>query len=149
MLSQNDELMLKREALNIRKNILRMIKAGKAGHIGGALSIAEILTVLYYKVMRIDPKNPKWEKRDRLVLSAGHKCLALYAVLAQKGFFDETILDTYGKLNSKLPGHPDMYKLPGIETNTGALGHGLAIAGGMAMGLRTVSYTHLTLPTKA
>ncbi len=136
MLSQNDELMLKREALNIRKNILRMIKAGKAGHIGGALSIAEILTVLYYKVMRIDPKNPKWEKRDRLVLSAGHKCLALYAVLAQKGFFDETILDTYGKLNSKLPGHPDMYKLPGIETNTGALGHGLAIAGGMAMGLR-------------
>lgn len=136
MLSRNDELMLMREALKIRKNILRMIKAGKAGHIGGALSIAEILAVLYYKVMRVDPKNPKWEKRDRLVLSAGHKCLALYAVLAQKGFFDESILDTYGKLNSKLPGHPDMYKLPGIETNTGALGHGLSIAGGMAMGLR-------------
>jgi transketolase len=86
--------------------------------------------------MRVDPQNPKWEDRDRLVLSAGHKCLGLYAALAEKGYFDKAILDTYGHLKSRLPGHPDMHKLPGVETNTGALGHGLSIAGGMAMGLR-------------
>jgi transketolase len=136
MLSQQEEIKLKRTALHVRKNVLRQIKAGKMGHVGGALSIAEILTVLYFKVMRVDPKNPGWQERDRFVLSAGHKCLALYAVLAQRGFFDETILDTYGSLGSKLPGHPDMHKLPGVESNTGALGHGLSIAGGMAMGLR-------------
>jgi transketolase len=136
MLPQQEEIRLKRIALHVRKNVLRQIKAGKMGHVGGALSIAEILTVLYFKVMRVDPKNPGWKERDRFVLSAGHKCLALYSVLAQRGFFDETILDTYGSLGSKLPGHPDMHKLPGVESNTGALGHGLSIAGGMAMGLR-------------
>jgi len=135
-LTNEEEKHLKRVALNIRKNVLRMIKAGKAGHVGGALSSADIMAVLYFKVLRVDPENPKWPKRDRFVLSAGHKCLALYATLAEKGFFDKSILDTYGALNSKLPGHPDMYKLPGVETNTGALGHGLSIAGGMAMGLR-------------
>jgi transketolase len=86
--------------------------------------------------MRVDPKNPAWRERDRFVLSAGHKCLALYAALAEKGFFDAGVLDTYGALGSKLPGHPDMHKLPGVETNTGALGHGLSIAGGMALGLK-------------
>ena len=127
---------LQKTALNVRKKILRMIKAGKSGHVGGALSAADILAALYFQVMRVDPENPLWRERDRFVLSAGHKCLALYAALAEKGFFDEQILDTYGALESKLPGHPDMYKLPGVETNTGALGHGLSIAGGMAMGLR-------------
>ncbi len=122
--------------LQVRKNILREIKAGKMGHIGGALSIAEIITVLYFKIMNIDPKKPKMCDRDRFVLSAGHKCLALYAVLAERGFFDHSVLDTYGSLGSKLPGHPDMHKLPGVESNTGALGHGLSIAGGMAMGLK-------------
>lgn len=136
MLSHQEETDLQHIALNVRKNVLRQIKAGKMGHVGGALSIAEILTALYFKVMRVDPKNPGWQGRDRFVLSAGHKCLALYAVLAQRGFFDETVLDTYGSLGSKLPGHPDMHKLPGVESNTGALGHGLSIAGGMAMGLR-------------
>jgi transketolase len=136
LLSFEEELILQRKALDIRKGIVRQIKAGKAGHAGGALSIAEILSCLYYKIMRIDPANSAWRERDRFVLSAGHKCLALYAVLAQKGFFDESLLDTYGALSSKLPGHPDMHKLPGIETNTGALGHGLSIAGGMALGLR-------------
>lgn len=135
-LSEDEERELKRKALAVRKNVLRMIKAGKSGHVGGALSSADILTALYFKVMRVDPKNPGWRERDRLVLSAGHKCLALYAVLAEKGFFDKSILDTYGSLGSKLPGHPDMHKLPGVETNTGALGHGLSIAGGMALGLR-------------
>jgi transketolase len=131
-----DELFLKRMALRIRKGVIRQIKAGKAGHVGGALSIAEILSCLYFRIMRVEPKNPGWRERDRFVLSAGHKCLALYAALAERGFFDLGVLDTYGSLGSKLPGHPDMHKLPGIETNTGALGHGLSIAGGMAIGLK-------------
>jgi transketolase len=124
---------LERKALHIRKNVLRLIKAGKMGHVGGAMSVVEILVALYFKIMRVDPDNPKWSDRDRLILSAGHKCLALYATLAERGFFDQTVLDTHGQLHSKLPGHPDMQKLPGIEANTGALGHGLAIAGGIAM----------------
>lgn len=136
VLKETEENMLKKTALAVRRNVLRMIKAGQSGHVGGALSVADILTALYFKVMRVDPGNPGWPERDRLVLSAGHKCLALYAVLAEKGFFDHSVLDTYGALGSKLPGHPDMHKLPGVETNTGALGHGLSIAVGMALGLR-------------
>jgi transketolase len=135
-LSYDEEKKLKRVAIQIRKNVLRMIQAGGAGHIGGALSCADILTALYFKVMRVDPKNPKWPERDRFVLSAGHKCLALYGTLAEKGFFESSLLDTYGAMGTSLGGHPDMHKLPGIETNTGALGHGLSIAGGMALGLR-------------
>lgn len=127
---------LSRIAVNIRRNILRMIRAGRSGHIGGAYSSVEILTGLYFKIMRVDPENPTWTGRDRFVLSAGHKCLALYGALAEKGFFDPSLLDTYGALGTALGGHPDMHKLPGIETNTGALGHGLSIAGGMAMGLK-------------
>jgi len=135
-LTRNEELELKRRAVDIRRNILRMIRASHAGHVGGAMSIVEILTALYYRCMRVDPKNPEWPERDRFVLSAGHKCLALYAVLAEKGFFGKDVLDTYGALKSKLPGHPNMFYAPGIETNTGALGHGLSIAGGMALGLK-------------
>jgi transketolase len=135
-MDRKELLELQRAALRIRRNIIRMIKAGKTGHVGGALSSAEILTSLYFKLMRVDPKNPSWTGRDRFVLSAGHKCLVLYAALAERGFFSKDILDTYGALDSKLPGHPNMHKLPGVETNTGALGHGLAIAGGMALGLR-------------
>ena len=136
MLTPQEETRLKQIAVKVRQNVIRQIKAGRMGHIGGALSIADIVTALYFKIMRIDPKNPHWDRRDRFVLSAGHKCLALYAVLAERGFFDKTVLDTYGSLGSKLPGHPDMHKLPGVESNTGALGHGLSIAGGMALGLR-------------
>lgn len=127
---------LEKTALKIRRNILRLIRAGEAGHVGGALSSAEIVTALYFNLMKVDPANPKWPQRDRFVLSAGHKCLVLYAALAERGFFDESVLDTYGALDSTIPGHPNMHKLPGVETNTGALGHGLSIAGGMALGLR-------------
>jgi transketolase len=129
-------LKLQFTALNIRRNILRLIRAGEAGHVGGALSSVEIVTALYFYLMNIDPGKPKWIQRDRFVLSAGHKCLVLYAALAERGFFDLSVLDTYGSLDSPIPGHPNMHKLPGIETNTGALGHGLSIAGGMALGLR-------------
>jgi len=134
-LNIQEKIELERIAVKNRKNILRLMRAGRIGHIGGALSAIDIMTALYFKIMRVDPQNPDWPQRDRFVLSAGHKCLALYATLAEKGFFDSAILDTYGALGSKLGGHPDMHKVPGVETNTGALGHGLSIAGGMAMGL--------------
>jgi transketolase len=135
-LNRDEITVLEKIAVQNRKNILRLMRAGRMGHIGGALSCIDIMTALYFKVMRIDPQKPDWPQRDRFVLSAGHKCLALYATLAEKGFFSHTILDTYGALGSKLGGHPDMHKVPGVETNTGALGHGLSIAGGMAMGLK-------------
>jgi transketolase len=135
-LNKDAKTKLEKIAVQIRRNVLRLMKAGRMGHIGGALSSVDILTALYFKVMRVDPQNPNWLQRDRFVLSAGHKCLALYATLAEKGFFNHAILDTYGALCSRLGGHPDMYKVPGVETNTGALGHGLSIAGGMAMGLK-------------
>jgi transketolase len=135
-LTTQEEMDVKRTALNIRRKILQMIQAGGEGHVGGAMSSVEILTALFFKLMRVDPENPKWTERDRFVLSAGHKCLVLYATLAEKGFFDESILDTYGQLQSRIPGHPDMHKLPGVETNTGALGHGLSIGVGMALGLK-------------
>ena len=135
-LSNEEEIKLKRTAVEIRKHVLRMIKAGGAGHIGGALSCTDMLTALYFKILRVDPQNPTWPERDRFVLSAGHKCLALYGTLAERGFFDTAVLDTYGALCTKLGGHPDMHKLPGVESNTGALGHGLSIAGGMALGLK-------------
>ena len=135
-ITAEEEMHLKRMALQIRKGVIRQIRAGIMGHVGGALSIAEILSCLYFKLMKVDPGDPSRRERDRFVLSAGHKCLALYAALAEKGFFDAAVLDTYGSLGSKLPGHPDMHKLPGIESNTGALGHGLSIAGGMALGLK-------------
>lgn len=135
-MGRREILDLEFKALSIRRNILRLIRAGEAGHAGGALSSAEILTALYFNLMKVDPGNPGWPMRDRFVLSAGHKCLVLYATLAEKGFFDKSVLDTYGALDSRIPGHPNMHKLPGVETNTGALGHGLSIAGGMALGLR-------------
>ena len=135
-LNPEEKAKLEAAALGIRKDIVRMIRAGGAGHMGGAMSCADILAALYFSILRIDPAKPEWPDRDRMVLSAGHKCMALYAALRQRGYFDEALLDTYGSLGSRLPGHPVMQKLPGVEANTGALGHGLSIAGGMAMGLK-------------
>lgn len=123
-------------AAQARLNVLRMIQAGKSGHMGGALSCIDVVTALYFEVMNIDPSNPKDPDRDRFILSAGHKAMAQYAVLAEKGFFDYKVLDTYGQLDTPLPGHPNMHELSGVEANTGALGHGLSIAVGMALGLK-------------
>ena len=123
-------------AAKCRKNILRMLKASGHGHIGGAFSSMEIVSALYFYQMKVDPNHPKDPNRDRFLLSAGHKCMVQYAVLAEKGFFKKEVLDTYGQFQTLIPGHPDMHKLPGIEANTGALGHGLAIAVGMAKGLK-------------
>ncbi len=136
-LTDAEELELKKIAVQLRKNVLDIIKSGSAGHIGGALSSTELMTALYYKVLKnIDPANPKREDRDRFLMSAGHKCLIVYSALAEKGFFSKDLFNTYFKLKSKLPGHPDMHKLPGIESNTGSLGHGLPIAVGMSIGLK-------------
>jgi transketolase len=127
---------LRHKAARCRRKIVRMVRSSGCGHLGGALSCMDVISALYFHAMNYDPKNPKLRERDRFVLSAGHKCMAQYAVLAEAGYFDESVLDTYGKLNTKIPGHPDMYKLPGVEANTGALGHGLSISVGMALGLR-------------
>lgn len=123
---------LKKKAIEIRKSLLTMIYEARTGHTGGSLSNTDILTVLYYKIMNIDPNNPNWEERDRYVQSKGHSVESLWAILADKGFFPKEELKTFSKFNSRLIGHPNN-KVPGIEMNTGSLGHGLPISVGMAL----------------
>jgi len=123
---------LKIKAEKIRKKVLEIIYNAKSGHTGGSLSAVDILTVLYFKVLNIDPENPKMPGRDRFILSKGHSVEACYCVLAERGFFPKDWLDTYGKFKSPLAGHP-VNSVPGIEVNTGALGHGLSIGTGMAI----------------
>jgi transketolase len=123
---------LKRKAAEIRMELLTMIYEARTGHTGGSLSSTDILTVLYYKVMNIDPSNPKWADRDRYIQSKGHSVEALWTILADKGFFPKEELKTFSQLGSRLIGHPNN-KVPGIEMNTGALGHGLPISVGMAL----------------
>lgn len=120
-------------AKELRKDIIEMIYRAKSGHPGGSLSIADIMAVLYWKEMNIDPSNPKWEKRDRFVLSKGHAAPALYATLIEKGFAGKDLIPTLRKWHSPLQGHPDMKKLPGVEMSTGSLGQGLSAANGMAL----------------
>ena len=122
-----------RIANDMRINILKMVTEAKSGHPGGSLSAADIMTVLYFGVMNIDPSNLMWPDRDRLVLCKGHAAPVLYAALAQRGFFPMEELMTLRKVNSNLQGHPDMRKTPGVEASTGSLGQGLSIACGMAM----------------
>jgi transketolase len=117
---------------NIRKKLIMMHYRSKASHIGSALSIVDILVVLYFKVLNIDPNYPEWKERDRFILSKGHAASALYCVLAEKGFFEEKLLDGYCINGGKLSEHPDKISLPGIEASTGSLGHGLPIGVGMA-----------------
>lgn len=117
----------------IRKDIVSMICKAKSGHPGGSLSAVEILTALYFDQMNIDPTNPKMEDRDRFVLSKGHAAPALYATLAERGYFDKEELNSLRKLGSMLQGHPDMKKIPGVEMSTGSLGQGFSVACGMAM----------------
>jgi transketolase len=123
---------LQLQAEEIRSKVVEIVYASKGGHIGGSLSSVDIETALYFHIMNIDPKNPNMENRDRFILSKGHSVEALYSVLAARGFIDQSLLDTYGHFNSKLAGHPTK-KTPGIELNSGALGHGLSVGIGMAM----------------
>ncbi|ADO83264.1 transketolase [Ilyobacter polytropus] len=128
-----DIKLLKEKSTQVRKDIVQMICKSKSGHPGGSLSAADIVTTLYFSEMNVDPKNPKMEGRDRFVLSKGHAAPVLYAVLAEKGYFDRELLGTLRQYGSILQGHPDMKKVPGIEISTGSLGQGLSVANGMAL----------------
>jgi transketolase len=121
------------KAKAIRRHIIEMVHAAQSGHPGGSLSAAEILTCLYFNVMRIDPQNPKWEDRDRFVLCKGHAAPVLYATLAERGFIPVAELVSLRQINSRLQGHPDMKGIPGVDMSTGSLGQGLSVANGMAL----------------
>lgn len=124
---------LKQKANEIRKDIIEEVYNAKSGHPGGSLSIADIMAVLYFNELKIDEKNPRCEDRDRVVLSKGHCSPALYAVLAERGFFSKEDLKSFRKLESNLQGHPDLNKVPGVDMTSGSLGQGLSVANGMAI----------------
>ena len=124
---------LKKTAAQIRLGILEGVHAASSGHPGGSLSIAEIITYLYFEEMNVDPANPNWSERDRLVLSKGHTAPALYAALAEKGFFSRDAIKTLRQADSFLQGHPDMKGTPGVDMSTGSLGLGFSSACGMAL----------------
>ena len=132
-----DTAALQAKATDIRKDILTMITEAGSGHPGGSLSCTDILTALYFGgVLEHDPRNPQWEGRDRFILAKGHAAPALYAVLAQAGYFPREELATLRKLGSRLQGHPDSNQVPGVEVSTGSLGQGLSVAAGAAAGLK-------------
>ena len=124
---------IQEKAKEIRKDIITEVYYAKSGHPGGSLSIADIMAVLYFDELRINEKDPKWEDRDRLILSKGHCSPALYAALAERGFFKKEELKTFRKLGSKLQGHPDLNKVPGVDMTSGSLGQGLSVANGIAI----------------
>jgi transketolase len=132
-LAKVDYEMLKKNATEIRKGIIKAIHAAGSGHPGGSLSAADILTTLYFYKMKVDPENPKWEERDRFVLSKGHAAPVLYATLAEKGFFPKEELLKLRHMGAMLQGHPDMKGTPGIEMSTGSLGQGFSCSVGMAL----------------
>ena len=129
-----NKLELQKTANEIRKGIVSGVHAAKAGHPGGSLSAADLFTYLYFQEMNIDPKDPKMADRDRLVLSKGHAAPALYAALAERGFFPVEELKTLRKIGSYLQGHPNMNTVPGVDMSTGSLGQGISAACGMALG---------------
>lgn len=124
---------LEKKAIEIRKGIINQVYHAKSGHPGGSLSIADVLTVLYFNEMKINPENPSWEERDRLILSKGHCAPALYSCLANRGFFPVEDLKGFRNINSYLQGHPDKNKVPGVDMTSGSLGQGLSIANGIAI----------------
>jgi transketolase len=121
---------------HLRRLIVRGLEGGGRGHIGSSMSLVEILRVLYDDVLRYRPQDPKWDGRDRFILSKGHGCLAQYVMLADKGFIPVETLDTFCRRDSILGGHPEHGKIPGVEASTGALGHGLSVGLGMALAAR-------------
>ena len=130
---ENEIAKLSECAKKIRRGIIEEVYSNQSGHPGGSLSIADILAVLYFKEMNINPKETQWEERDRLVLSKGHCAPALYAALANRGFFDVEELKTFRNINGRLQGHPDKKHIPGVDMSTGSLGQGLSSANGMAI----------------
>lgn len=135
-LSPTDIFKLEKKANEIRQSIIEMLVAAGSGHTAGPLDMADVFTLLYFSVMRHDPKNPQWEERDKLVLSAGHICPVLYATLAHAGYLPIEELLTLRKFGSRLQGHPHRESLPGLETSSGPLGSGLSQAVGMAIAER-------------
>ena len=131
MLLSGDEL--REKAKELRKMLLTMIYKAQSGHPGGSLSATDIVASLYFHTLRVDPKNPKWEDRDRFVLSKGHVCPVLYSALIMRGIISEDTIGTLRKQGSILQGHPDMKRCPGIEISTGSLGQGISCAVGMAI----------------
>lgn len=123
---------LEKIANELRCDVIKMIYIAKSGHPGGSLSAADIVTALYFKIMKVDPTNPSWPDRDRFILSKGHACPIWYAALSKKGYFDREILWKLRKINHPLQGHPDMNKTVGVDMTTGSLGHGLSLGCGMA-----------------
>lgn len=136
-MNKSEKTVLAETANRVRIGILDGVFNAGCGHPGGSLSIAELLTYLYFKEMKIDPENPKWEDRDRFVLSKGHTAPALYATLALRGFFPVEELKTLRKIDSRLQGHPDMKGIPGVDMSTGSLGLGFSCACGMALSAKT------------
>ncbi len=130
------------KAKSLRLKTLDMICKREAGHPGGTLSAAEIITALYFCKLRVDPKNPNWECRDRFILSKGHASAALYYALAKRGYFPESDLESWGDIDCHLQGHPDRNKTSGVDCNTGTLGHGISIAVGLLLSarLRCIDY---------
>lgn len=124
---------LKKIAADVRLDIVEEVFNASSGHPGGSLSIADIITYLYFTEMKVDPKNPDWDDRDRFVLSKGHTCPALYAALAEKGFFPKEDLKTFRHIDSYLQGHPDKKHIPGVDMSSGSLGQGISAACGMAL----------------
>jgi transketolase len=133
---QPDTAELAHIAAQVRADCIRSVYHAKGGHIGGPLSCTDILVALYFHVMNIRPEEPRWEDRDRFILSKGHSSIALYATMAACGYFPREELDTFDAINSRLQGHPDMTRLPGLDMSTGSLGQGLSPGIGMGLGAR-------------
>jgi transketolase len=133
---------LDERSLYLRRQVVKIFEHSRRGHLGATYSLIEILRVLYDDILRYDSSRPKWEKRDRCILSKGHGCLALYVILADRGFYPETDLWKFCKADGILGGHPDAHKIPGVEASTGALGHGLSIGIGMALAARASGSSH-------
>lgn len=136
LIKASSDIKLDDRSIYLRQLACRTLLGGGRGHIGSTMSLIEILRVLYDNILQYDSKNPKWEHRDRCILSKGHGCIAQYVLLADKGFFDSSHLDTFCKFDSILGGHPEANKIPGIEASTGSLGHGLSVGLGIALASR-------------
>ena len=135
-MTSSEKLQLQKTACQVRMGVIESTHAAKAGHPGGSLSAADMFTYLYFKEMNVDPANPKWEGRDRFVLSKGHTAPGLYSALALRGFFPVEDLKTLRHIDSYLQGHPNMNTVPGVDMSTGSLGQGISCAAGMALGLK-------------
>ena len=141
-MTSGEKKQLQITACKVRMGVIESTYGAKAGHPGGSLSAAEVFTYLYFKEMNIDPKNPKWEDRDRFVLSKGHTAPGLYAALANRGFFPVEDLPTLRHIDSYLQGHPNMNTVPGVDMSTGSLGQGISCAVGMAMAAKYTGKTN-------